>query len=982
VPSVSKAQQRFMGIVRSIQKGNAKASDYSKEIRSAAKSMKKKDVKDFADTDRKGLPEERDYKDEYKKFQSSTKSKQYRAELNKYNRKKGTYGNGDGKDASHKGGKIVGFESQSTNRGRAEKSRLKKEQKLIEGLTPKAIKLWKELSSVMRGWKDERKKVLKLGSVSDLHWRFYMKPVDLKDEDKLIKKQIGKVLPKIMRISKKYGVPLKDIRSSRIGYGDPGAPIVGLVIPLHNAPGLTESVVNEELQNSQGEQTDFKKGDLVKDINPDCPHHGSEGEVTKVGKGTITFDVTNNGKNYQEGDELEKTVDQMVKLKESVNEKTVSIGGEELMKYLMKRFKMSKSKAIATMKKHKMDLSFLKKESVTEGSFKSTLYPKKGRNDKIRFQNDPSRLYKLKNISVGNKIKGDPSGTSYMFVASGNRKEYFTKQTWRQAMEKGWLSLESVNEAKIAHSKGGYVEVGEWYLLNYGKWKDKVKVLSIDSKVMKLYNPRDNWSYTLPMKMIKKKKIGGYMTPLQESVNEARSTNTEWNKFEKDYGDFFKTVVKLGKANTKLTGDKTDEKIFLTNFTRNVGKFYTLMKSWKRGQNESVNESIELPQGVEFGKVFTGYGKSFVKEESINEATPKEKGNLKVMKPKFKKTMDKIYKDVASIYQNLGSVEADKLKKAYIAAINRGLNPHTNMFMKHNAQKILDTAFKNESVNEECCGNCKEGKVCCDVHEKISKDEWAEYPKYARKLKPYMKKLLKVPVRVRVIKQANHNPWIEVRVSRFGKDIIPNDFRKRALKAIGGGKPRDMDNITYGNITAGSVSMKHDQWVKLLGNKVKSESVNEARTINVEPNWEGMWRFFKRMAITNPRDWKKMERKLGGEWLKIDKMAQQKGWKSESVDESGILYRAGVKKYGKEGMRKIQQAAGKRKSHAEIGKIKDKYEKESLEIDEGFGSSELMTKKDLAVFEKTRQKNAEVLGYKLTGKSDIKPIKEKSKVTK
>jgi len=69
----------------------------------------------------------RDYKDEYKKFQSSTKMKKYRAELNKYNRKKGTYGNGDKKDASHKGGKISGFESQSKNRGRAEKSRLKKE---------------------------------------------------------------------------------------------------------------------------------------------------------------------------------------------------------------------------------------------------------------------------------------------------------------------------------------------------------------------------------------------------------------------------------------------------------------------------------------------------------------------------------------------------------------------------------------------------------------------------------------------------------------------------------------------------------------------------------------------------------------------------------------------------------------------------------------------------------------------------------------
>ena len=68
--------------------------------------------------------EDRDYKVEYKKFQSSKKMRKYRAELNKYNRDKGTYGNGDGKDASHKKGKIVGMEDQSVNRGRAEKSRL------------------------------------------------------------------------------------------------------------------------------------------------------------------------------------------------------------------------------------------------------------------------------------------------------------------------------------------------------------------------------------------------------------------------------------------------------------------------------------------------------------------------------------------------------------------------------------------------------------------------------------------------------------------------------------------------------------------------------------------------------------------------------------------------------------------------------------------------------------------------------------------
>ena len=59
-----------------------------------------------------------------KKFNKKPSQRKKRAELNRYNRKKGTYGNGDGLDASHKGGKIVGFESEKKNRGRIEKSRL------------------------------------------------------------------------------------------------------------------------------------------------------------------------------------------------------------------------------------------------------------------------------------------------------------------------------------------------------------------------------------------------------------------------------------------------------------------------------------------------------------------------------------------------------------------------------------------------------------------------------------------------------------------------------------------------------------------------------------------------------------------------------------------------------------------------------------------------------------------------------------------
>ena len=65
----------------------------------------------------------RDYKDEYEKFQKDKST--YRAKLNKYNRDKGTYGNGDGLDASHNDNKISGFKESSKNKGKKEKSRLK-----------------------------------------------------------------------------------------------------------------------------------------------------------------------------------------------------------------------------------------------------------------------------------------------------------------------------------------------------------------------------------------------------------------------------------------------------------------------------------------------------------------------------------------------------------------------------------------------------------------------------------------------------------------------------------------------------------------------------------------------------------------------------------------------------------------------------------------------------------------------------------------
>jgi hypothetical protein len=58
-------------------------------------------------------------------------------------------------------------------------------------------------------------------------------------------------------------------------------------------------------------------GDNVINTNPNCMHHGSEGVVLAVGKlpsdmgKTATYQCTNAGDNWSEGDVLTKTLDQL-----------------------------------------------------------------------------------------------------------------------------------------------------------------------------------------------------------------------------------------------------------------------------------------------------------------------------------------------------------------------------------------------------------------------------------------------------------------------------------------------------------------------------------------------------------------------------------------------------------------------------------------------------------------------------------------------
>ena len=274
MPASSKAQQRFFGVVKAMQKGDKPKEGEAGKI---AKRMSKKDVDKYASTKHKGKPEKvkkeqkvrelikrmvreelaeaakRDYKAEYKKFQSSTKSKKYRAELNKYNRQKGTYGNGDGKDASHKGGKIVGFEAESKNRGRAEKSRLKKESGIMyragvkkygkEGMTKIQSAAGKKKSHAEIGKiKDKYDKTKKEGKLNErLHVvdeRYVGKYIILvlQDGNKIRTAVLGKKgfdnfssndpddLKKLWNLTKKFkGKPIPDIATEgTCGYGENG----------------------------------------------------------------------------------------------------------------------------------------------------------------------------------------------------------------------------------------------------------------------------------------------------------------------------------------------------------------------------------------------------------------------------------------------------------------------------------------------------------------------------------------------------------------------------------------------------------------------------------------------------------------------------------------------------------------------------------------------------------------------------------------
>ena len=106
MPAVSKAQQRFMGMVHAVKKGEMEAP--SPEVAQAAASMKKKDAKDFASTKHDKLPEKKEAKESFTIDPKAHRQQQRSAKIRTLAQKGATEGERKAAERKTKGPKMFG----------------------------------------------------------------------------------------------------------------------------------------------------------------------------------------------------------------------------------------------------------------------------------------------------------------------------------------------------------------------------------------------------------------------------------------------------------------------------------------------------------------------------------------------------------------------------------------------------------------------------------------------------------------------------------------------------------------------------------------------------------------------------------------------------------------------------------------------------------------------------------------------------------
>jgi len=114
----------------------------------------------------------------------------------------------------------------------------------------------------------------------------------------------------------------------------------------------------------------------------------------------------------------------------------------------------------------------------------------------------------------------------------------------------------------------------------------------------------------------KNKKVRNALRLANESVEESvdegqkRDSHTAYIKYYKAYEAFARETMDLGKTISKLSGEKTTEKIIIKNFKKYVIPFAGLMNSWDTGQQENpglseetINEAPEQQMASQLNKI-------------------------------------------------------------------------------------------------------------------------------------------------------------------------------------------------------------------------------------------------------------------------------------------------------------------------------------------------------------------------------------------
>jgi hypothetical protein len=95
----------------------------------------------------------------------------------------------------------------------------------------------------------------------------------------------------------------------------------------------------------------------------------------------------------------------------------------------------------------------------------------------------------------------------------------------------------------------------------------------------------------------------------------------------------------------------------------------------------------------------------------------------------------------------------------------------------------------------------------------------------------------------------------------------------------------------------------------------------------------------------------------------------------DNIGENGLQYYTGKKKYGKDGMAALAKAGREGASEEELGRIKDKYKKEDINIDKNLSFKDYLSlaeaKKKITASEDPCWKGYKMVGTKKKGGREV-----------